>query len=428
MTERRGHRAERPEHRSQGPGPRVVALVTLLFLCALGPGPSALACRPLFGQAIEDQREELERLRRERTELERRMGELSGTVHELHEEVANIDRQADATARLVRALDRQLTRISVEIETATVQLSGTENELARKRATLQRRVRDIYKRGPMYEREALLAAQSFGDLVTRYKYLHELARRDRALVRRVEELRNDAARQRGVLVSLQATVEETRRERANEEERLRAIERQRSASLVMVELAAAQTAERIAEIRRDEAALGRVIANAVEAERLRVARAAARGRTRAAPRAGDGTMRAEGAGRLDWPVDGSFLYDFGREQRANNTAVRWNGIGIKASTGAPVRSVAAGRVLEVSRFGTYGLTVIVEHGGGDYSIYGSLGTADVTKGGAVAKGQVVGTVGISDPELGPHLHFEIRQGGPAVDPKIWLRQRRSAGQ
>ncbi len=401
---------------------RTLALVAVLFLSTLNPPPAAL------GQAIEDQRDELERLRRERTELERRMSDLRGTVHELNEEVANIDRQADATARLVRALDRQLTRISAEIETATVQLSGTENELARKRATLQRRVRDIYKRGPMYEREALLAAQSFGDLVTRYKYLHELARRDRALVRRVEELRNDAARQRGVLVSLQATVEETRRERAHEEERLRAIERHRSASLVMVERAAAQTAERIAEIRRDEAALGRVIANAVEAERLRVARAAARSRTRSPSRAADGTMRAEGAGRLDWPVDGSFLYDFGREQRANNTAVRWNGIGIKAPTGTPVRSVAAGKVLEVSRFGTYGLTVIVEHGGGDYSIYGSLGTADVTKGGTVAKGQVVGTVGISDPELGPHLHFEIRQGGPAVDPKIWLRQRRSAGQ
>jgi murein hydrolase activator len=415
--------------RVEGRGSRVAIRtfgMSLLLACAfstLYPLPSSL-----HAQATEDQREELERLRRERTELERRMSELRGTVHELNEEVANIDRQADATARLVRALDRQLTRISSEIETATVQLSGTESELTRKRATLQRRVRDIYKRGPMYEREALLAAQSFGELVTRYKYLHELARRDRALVRRVEELRNDAARQRAVLVSLQATVEDTRRERAHEEERLRAIERQRSASLVMVERAAAQTAERIAEIRRDEAALGRVIANAVEAERLRVARAAARNRTRAAPRPTDGTMRAEGAGRLDWPVDGSFLYDFGREQRANNTAVRWNGIGIKASTGTPVRAVAAGKVLEVSRFGTYGLTVIVEHGGGDYSIYGSLGTADVAKGGTVAKGHVVGTVGISDPELGPHLHFEIRQGGPAVDPKIWLRQRRSTGQ
>jgi murein hydrolase activator len=401
---------------------RIAAMLAFAFVALFAPRS------PVLAQAIDEQREELERLRRERTELERRISELRGTAHDLSEEVANIERQADATARLVRALDRQLTRIGTEIETATTQLSGTENELARKRATLQRRVRDIYKRGPMYEREALLAAHSFGDLVTRYKYLHELARRDRALVQSVEQLRNEAARQRALLVNLQSTVEETRRERAHEEERLRAIERQRAASLVMVERAAAQTAARIAEIRRDEAALGRVIANAVEAERRRAARAASRGRIRTAPPAADGTMRAEGTGRLDWPVDGAFLYDFGREQRANNTAVRWNGIGIKAATGTAVRAVAAGKVLEASRFGTYGLTVIIEHGGGDYSIYGSLGTADVAKGGAVAKGQLIGTVGVSDPELGPHLHFEIRQGGPAVDPKIWLRQRRSAGQ
>jgi murein hydrolase activator len=408
-------RGEQRVHRSV----RVVAVMALLTVAALCPPPAARA------QQIEDQREELEALRRERADLERRMSELRGTVHELNEEVANIDRQADATARLVRALDRQLAQIDTEITAMTAQLNGTETELERKRGTLRRRVRDIYKRGPMYEREALLAAQSFGDLVTRYKYLHELARRDRTLVHRVEQLRNDAVRQRTILVGLQATVEETRRERAHEEGRLRTLERQRSASLASVERAAALTAARIAEIRRDEAALSRVIASAVDAERRRAARIAAGGGSRTAPsRPAVGPVRASGAGRLDWPVEGSFLYDFGREQRSNNTAVRWNGIGIKAPAGTPVLAVAAGKVLEVSRFGTYGLTVIVEHGGGDYSIYGSLGRAEVVKGTSVAKGQPLGTVGISDPELGPHLHFEIRQGGPAVDPKMWLRQRR----
>jgi murein hydrolase activator len=403
----------------RGPKRLGLSLCLGLALSTLYPLPSTLGA-----QQLDDQRAELEALRRERADLERRMSGLRGTVHELSEEVANLERQADATARLVRALDRQLAQIGVEITSVTAQLHGTETELERKRGTLRRRLRDIYKRGPMYEREALLAAQSFSDLVTRYKYLHELARRDRALVQRVEELRNEAVRQRALLVALQTTVEETRRERAHEEERLRGLERQRAASLASVERAAAATAARIAEIRRDEAALGRVIANAVDAERRRAARIAASRARGAAPRPADGTMRAGGAGRLDWPVDGTFLYDFGRAQRSNNTAVRWNGIGIKAAAGTPVHAVAAGKVLEVSRFGTYGLTVIVEHGGGDYSIYGSLGRADVSKGASVARGQMLGTVGISDPELGPHLHFEIRQGGPAVDPKIWLRQRR----
>ncbi len=73
------------------------------------------------------------------------------------------------------------------------------------------------------------------------------------------------------------------------------------------------------------------------------------------------------------------------------------------------------------QLGTYGLTVIVDHGGGDYSIYGSLSRADVAEQQLVAKGQVIGDVGISDPDLPPHLHFEIRHGGPAVDPAAWLR-------
>jgi murein hydrolase activator len=71
--------------------------------------------------------------------------------------------------------------------------------------------------------------------------------------------------------------------------------------------------------------------------------------------------------------------------------------------------------------GTYGLTVIIQHGGGDYSVYGSLARADVQKGQKVIKNQVIGAVGVSDPELDAHLHFEIRPKGRAIDPLVWLR-------
>jgi len=109
--------------------------------------------------------------------------------------------------------------------------------------------------------------------------------------------------------------------------------------------------------------------------------------------------------------------------QSNNTAIRWNGVGIRAPIGAPVLSVAPGKVVSVRQLGTYGLTVIVEHGGGDYSIYGSLARADVRVGQMIGKGESIGGVGISDPELPPHLHFEIRHGGPAMDPVTWLRRK-----
>jgi septal ring factor EnvC (AmiA/AmiB activator) len=102
--------------------------------------------------------------------------------------------------------------------------------------------------------------------------------------------------------------------------------------------------------------------------------------------------------------------------------VRWNGIGIGATAGTPVRAIASGEVVVAEPIGTYGTTVIVQHGGGDYSVYGSLGRTDVRRGMRVQKGQSIGTVGAADPDLGPHLPVEIRRAkGVAVDPLEWLR-------
>ena len=136
------------------------------------------------------------------------------------------------------------------------------------------------------------------------------------------------------------------------------------------------------------------------------------------------SLRTSDLGRLDWPVDGAVLYRFGRQVNPNNTTIRWNGIGIGAASGTPVKSVSAGTVEYAERMGTYGLIVIVNHGGGDYSLYGSLGQARVAKGAKITKGQVIGTVGVSDPDMEPHLHLEIRPNGRAVDPLDWLRANR----
>ena len=104
--------------------------------------------------------------------------------------------------------------------------------------------------------------------------------------------------------------------------------------------------------------------------------------------------------------------------------LRWNGIGIQTARGTPVKAIASGEVVVSENIGTYGMTVIVQHGAGDYSVYGSLASASVAKGGKVQKGQVIGSVGTADPDMPPHLHFEIRRSrGAAVDPLDWLRGR-----
>lgn len=363
---------------------------------------------------IRAQREELDRIRRERAELERRMNSLQGNVHDLREEVFNLDRQREATERVIQTLDRQLAAITTDVDETTRRLTSAERELGTRRTTLERRLVDIYKRGPLYSAEALLTARTFGELLARYKYLHELAVHDRSLVGRVQTLRDQVVRQRRDLVQLRLAVEENRTDKQAEEDRLARLRGERSSNLQQVQRSAQEILDRLAALRASESRLTNVIAS-IESERRRSVA------TRPSATRESSTLRTSDLGRLDWPVDGAVLYRYGRVVNPNNTTTRWNGIGIAAATGTPVHSVASGTVVSVGQLGTYGLTVIVQHGGGDYSVYASLNSSSVLKSQTIRKGDIVGTVGVSDPELRPHLHFEIRPQGRAVDPESWLR-------
>ena len=364
---------------------------------------------------VNAQRDELARIRAERDELEKKMSGLQNTAHELRDEVNLLDKQHDATARMVTSLDRQLEAITDEVKTTTSDLEKSQREASMKRTVLQRRLIEIYKRGPLYSAEVLFSAQSVGQLVARYKYLHLLALRDKGLVHRLDELHEKMETQRVQLVRLQNSVIENRSSKEQEAARLAELETLQARNLSRVQQDAKRTKARLAELEKSEARLNSFIAS-FEAERRRTS-----GR---AVSLSPSSIRTTDIGRLDWPVNGVFLYRFGRFVNPNNTTTRWNGIGISAAVGTAVKSVSAGTVAYAGPMGTYGNTVILEHGGGDYSVYGSLDRIDVKKGTRVIKGQAVGTVGISDPALGSHLHFEIRRGGPAVDPAEWLRAAR----
>lgn len=393
------------------------SLVLLALVLIAGPLRAQRGSAPPAGEReLREQREELDRVRREREALEREAVVLRSTAHELSDELANLDRRVEASARLVRALERHLDQIAIEVTTASSSMARAETELRAKRNTLEQRVIDVYKRGPMFTVEAMLSARSFGELVARYKYLHDLTLRDKALVKRVEELRNRVSLERDRLMTLQFQLEQSRTDRKQEEERLRELEREQAANLRVVQQQARRAEDKIARLRKTEAEIANALAAMEEARKRAEAAAASRpAGSRPAPRAS--AIKTSDYGRLDWPVEGTLVYTFGKDH--------WKGIGISAPSGSAVKAVADGKVALVRPVGTYGLSVFLDHGGGVYTIYGSLKSASVKEGTAVTKGDVVGQTGVSDPDLPAHLHFEVRTGGrDAVDPMKWLRSRR----
>lgn len=394
-------------------------LFASLVICVATPVGSVVNAQAT-GQTearLRQSQDELDKLRRERTDLEKRMKQLQTSVRSLSDEVNNLEAQRSATTRLVIALDKQLETINEEVVKASTGLDHAERELTGKRDVLRKRMVEIYKRGSLFDIEAMLSAESFASLVARYKYLHELAVYDRSLVHRVEGLRDQIVSQRQLLVRLQDEVTRNRGEKEREGSRLRDLESARQRNLTVAQRNTRLTRDRITQLARDEARVTSVIANFESARR----------RAEMSPNAkpaAPSSIRTSDLGKLDWPVEGDILYRFGRVINANNTTTRWNGLGIGADPGTTVHSISAGEVVLADAVGTYGPTVIVQHGGGDYSVYGSLARIDVRKGQQIQKGQSIGTVGASDPDLPPHLHFEIRPKGRAVDPLEWLRSQR----
>ncbi|MEM9989648.1 MAG: peptidoglycan DD-metalloendopeptidase family protein [Pseudomonadota bacterium] len=96
------------------------------------------------------------------------------------------------------------------------------------------------------------------------------------------------------------------------------------------------------------------------------------------------------------------------------------GVDFSADRGTRVWASAPGRVTFVGRQRGYGRIVILDHENGMESYYAHLSAFSVREGQRVAQGHPIGKVGASGNATGPHLHFEIRQDGVAIDPMRFL--------
>jgi murein DD-endopeptidase MepM/ murein hydrolase activator NlpD len=97
------------------------------------------------------------------------------------------------------------------------------------------------------------------------------------------------------------------------------------------------------------------------------------------------------------------------------------GLDFRGESGEPVRVTAAGTVTAAGWSGGYGRMVEVDHGNGFATRYGHLSVIDVRVGQAIKTGNVVGRIGSTGRSTGPHLHYETRVDGEAVDPQKFLR-------
>lgn len=125
------------------------------------------------------------------------------------------------------------------------------------------------------------------------------------------------------------------------------------------------------------------------------------------------------------PVADAYLTSgFGRRQHPLLGSWReHSGVDLAARMGTPIVATSDGIVERASWQGGYGLFIALEHGGGIQTRYGHMSRLNVSEGQKVLRGEVIGYVGSTGRSTGPHLHYEIRVNGQAVDPARTMRSR-----
>jgi murein DD-endopeptidase MepM/ murein hydrolase activator NlpD len=97
-----------------------------------------------------------------------------------------------------------------------------------------------------------------------------------------------------------------------------------------------------------------------------------------------------------------------------------NGVDLAGPTGTPVYATADGIVGKAERFGSYGKYIQIEHGGEMETRFAHLSGYNVVAGQRVRKGDLIGYIGSTGRSTGPHLHYEVRIAGEAVDPRPYM--------
>ncbi|HEY6654087.1 MAG TPA: peptidoglycan DD-metalloendopeptidase family protein [Solirubrobacterales bacterium] len=371
-------------------------LLILALFGALLASACALAAGSAPGKSLQERlgatQDKLSHVKAHAGVLTTRISHESAQLDQLTAEVADL-RNKEATVAA------ELAQKQAELEQAQARLDHLKKRLGEAVQILEQRLVAIYESNEPDLITVLLQSHGFDDLLARAQYMRTLQDQDNDIVARVRGLRvamqvtvNTVRTARDQIAAHKQELEATRLRLHQRTEELAAARRQQHATLMQVR-------KQQDHLEGDISDISQKIAEQL-AQQAGVLPA--------------GPVRPGGHG-LIWPVNGPVVSGFGP---------RWGsfheGIDIAVPTGTPIRAAASGSVSIAGSVGGYGNYTCVDHGGGLSTCYAHQERILVSVGQEVAQAQVIGVSDCTGHCLGPHVHFEVRVNGQAVDPLGYL--------
>jgi murein DD-endopeptidase MepM/ murein hydrolase activator NlpD len=399
------------------------AVVLVLLLLPLVAAP-ALGDPGSDKARVDDQ---IGSLRGQIDEAQRQEGVLTSEISAASDQIRELQAQVDAESARLGGLESELEAQRARLEelnalfrTQTRRLHVLRQEHAAAVAQFEARMRQIYMEDTPEPLSFVLGVESFSDLIDQVELLNDIGRQDARIADRVERAANAAAEARAATKRTRAGVAETARAVAARVEEQRAVRDRLVASRDSLASARDDRQRTLASIQQDRAEYVAEVESlqaesASLAAQIQAAQAAQAAASSPSSTPGVSSTSGVSSAGLVWPVSGAVTSGYGW---------RWGrmheGIDIAVGTGTPVVAAAAGTVIQAGWLGGYGNLIVVDHGNGLATAYAHNSSLAVAVGQAVGQGQVLAYSGSTGHSSGPHVHFEVRVNGAAVDPLGYL--------
>ena len=334
--------------------------------------------------------------------------------------LSSIDKEISLTGKLIQSLKYEEEKARKTIYQLKNDILENENKLEALRTRYKQRVLKSYKKGRLTDLQKVFSSTTWRQAIYRTHYLKVISDIEKQLTKKIEKLLVDISRQKIELEVVlrdnlnlkrekQTQITSYRNMRIDREKELNRIRNDKKALTSYV-------SEKEAGIQQLEKIIKRVLEDKARFEReLRI-------------RQQQETLKTKSfkalRGQLPWPADGRVISKFGRQWNPKlKTTTENPGIDIKGKPGSSIRTVLGGVVTTITYIRGYGTTIIVDHGGGFYTVYSHVTNIQTNVDSQVRNGDVIAYMGDTGSINGAKLHFEIWGKGQKLDPEKWLRKK-----
>jgi len=370
-----------------------------------------------YSEELKYQNEAINSLKNEISQLRSKIKTAESRERSASSRISSLDQEISLTSKLIQSLKNEEEKTRANILQIKNSILKSENELDIVRTRYKKRVVNSYLKGRLTDLEKVFSSTTWRQAMYRTHYLKIISDIEKKMTKQIDKLLIKISQQK---LELEAVLRENLQLVRDKEEQINAYRNMRI-----------NREKELNRIRNDKKALANYIDEKEEGVKQleniikKVLEDKARFERELRIKEQQEALKTKSfkslKGQLPWPAQGRIITKFGRQWNPKlKTTTENPGIDIKGKPGSAVKSVLGGVVTTITYIRGYGTTIIIDHGGGFYTVYSHVTNIQTTVDSELRNGDVIAYMGDSGSINGSKLHFEIWGKGQKLDPEKWL--------